>query len=149
LGALALPAYGIVYLDANSVIYTIERIEPYLTILNPLWDAVQAGIVTVATSDLTLLEVLVAPLKKGDKGLEADYRALLQRSQGVRLIPISQTVLERAANLRATTSVKTPDAIHAATALVARCDLFVTNDVAFKKVTGLPVTILSEVISPP
>ena len=147
MGALALPEYGVVYLDANSIIYTIESVEPYLTALNPLWDAVQAGPLTVATSDLTLLEVLVGPLKRGDKGLETDYRALLQRSQGVQLIPISHAVLEHAANLRATTSLKTPDAIHAATALITGCALFVTNDGAFKKVPGLPVAVLSETIA--
>ncbi len=141
-----LPESGTVYLDANSIIYTIEGIEPYLTMLDPIWDAVQARTLTIITSDLTLLEVLVGPLKRGDKALEIDYRTVLQTSQGVQLIPISHPVLEQAASLRATTSLKTPDAIHAATALIVGCGLFVTNDVAFKKVPGLPTAILSEIL---
>jgi len=144
---LTLPEYGVVYLDANSIIYTIEGIEPYLTALDLLWDAVQARTLTVITSDLTLLEVLVGPLKKGDQELEADYHALLQHSQGVQLNPISHEVLEHAASLRATAGLKTPDAIHAATALIAHCGLFVTNDSAFKRVPGLPAAVLSEVIA--
>jgi predicted nucleic acid-binding protein len=40
--------------------------------------------------------------------------------------------------------LKTPDAIHAATALLAGCALFVTNDPAFKRIAGLPVGLLSE-----
>lgn len=74
MGALALPEHGAVYLDANSIIYTIEGVEPYVTALDPLWDAVQARTLTVATSDLSLLEVLVGPIKTNDRGLEADFR---------------------------------------------------------------------------
>jgi len=148
-GAIALPESGAVYLDANSIIYTIEGVEPYLTALDPLWDAVQARALTIATSDLTLLEVLVGPIKKGDKSLERDFRALLQGSQGVRLIPISHAILERAAALRATMNIKTPDAIHAATSLAVGCAVFVTNDLAFKKVPGLSVAVLSDVIASP
>jgi hypothetical protein len=33
MGTLALPATGQVYVDANAVIYAIERIEPYRTLL--------------------------------------------------------------------------------------------------------------------
>jgi hypothetical protein len=38
-GSLTLPG-GAVYVDANAVIYSIERIEPYHTLLLPLWQAV-------------------------------------------------------------------------------------------------------------
>jgi predicted nucleic acid-binding protein len=47
--------------------------------------------------------------------------------------------------LRANHNLKTPDAIHAATALAAGCVLFVTNDAGFRCVPGLPVAVLSEV----
>ena len=149
MGALALPSQGIVYLDANSIIYTVELVEPYRRTLLPLWEAARAGVFSVATSDLTLLEALVKPLKIGDKELEADFRALLQGARDVRLLPISHAVLERAASLRATLNIKTPDAIHAATALIAGCALFITNDRTFKGIPDLPVAVLSEVITSP
>jgi len=57
--------------------------------------------------------------------------------------------LEIAADLRATTRLKTPDAIHAATALDAGCALFVTNDPAFRRVPRLNVAVLSEVAATP
>lgn len=69
MGALDLPKQGLIYLDANSIIYTVELIEPYQTALRPLWEAARAGILKVATSDLTLLEVLVKPLKMGISAL--------------------------------------------------------------------------------
>lgn len=148
MGGLALPEHGIVYLDANSIIYSVERIEPYRTILQPIWEAARMGRITTATSDLTLLEVLVMPLKTGNKVLEAGFRALLQQSSDVQLIAITHAILEQAASLRARITIKTPDAIHAATALLAGCALFVTNDNAFRRVPGLTVTLLSEALPP-
>jgi predicted nucleic acid-binding protein len=41
--------------------------------------------------------------------------------------------------------LKTPDAIHAATALACGSAMFVTNDGGFRKVPQLPVVVLSEV----
>lgn len=37
MGSLSLPSSGSVYLDANSVIYSVEGVEPYRTLLEPLW----------------------------------------------------------------------------------------------------------------
>ncbi|MCY4640978.1 MAG: PIN domain-containing protein [Chloroflexi bacterium] len=39
------------------------------------------------------------------------------------------------------------DAAHAATALQAECALFVTNDTDFRRVDGLPVTILDDLLA--
>jgi hypothetical protein len=72
-GGLELPEQGTIYLDTNSIIYSVECIEPYRTALQPLWEVAQAGKITIATSDLALLEVLVAPLRTGNKILEAGF----------------------------------------------------------------------------
>ena len=39
MGTLTLPASGLVYLDANSVIYTVESHPVYGPLLQPLWQA--------------------------------------------------------------------------------------------------------------
>lgn len=54
---------------------------------------------------------------------------------------------EETARLRAATGLKTPDALHAATALQAECALFVTNDTEFRRVDGLPVAILDDLLA--
>ena len=146
MGSLALPTSGTAYLDANCFIYSVERIDPYRGILDTLWQAVSAGQFTVITSELTLLEVLVKPLKVGDAATAARFRTVLQRSPDVRMLPITQSILEEAANLRATMSFKTPDALHAATALLHDCELFVSNDNAFRRISDLRVTVLSEIV---
>jgi predicted nucleic acid-binding protein len=42
----------------------------------------------------------------------------------------------------------TPDAIHAATALEARCSMYLTNDDGFRRVPGISPTILSDLAVP-
>lgn len=144
MGVLTLPESGTVYLDANGFIYSIERIDPYRSMLDTLWLTVSVGQVKVVTSELTLLEVLVKPLKVGDATTATLFRTVLKHTPDVQMLPITQSVLEAAANLRATLGLKTPDAIHVATALLNNSVLFVTNDSAFRRVTDLNVTVLSE-----
>jgi len=141
---LTLPESGTVYLDANVFIYSIERIDPYRSMLDTLWLTVSTGQVTVVTSELTLLEVLVKPLKVGDATTATLFRTVLKHTPDVQMLPITQSVLEAAANLRATLGLKTPDAIHVATALLNNSMLFVTNDSTFRRVTDLNVTLLNE-----
>ena len=73
MGSLVLPEHGRVYLDANCFIYSVEGVEPYYSILKPLWRAVSDKQLTIVTSEITLLEVLVKPLKTGDFDMVNDF----------------------------------------------------------------------------
>lgn len=149
MGSLILPSSGLVYVDANAVIYGIEHVEPYFSLLAPLWASSGPASFQLVSSELTLLEVLVRPFRTGNIRLEAEFRALLQQNVDLRLAPVTQRVLEAGAHLRATlTSLRTPDAIHAATALMENCALLVTNDPAFRRVPALNTAILSDFVGP-
>nr|VFJ58251.1 MAG: Predicted nucleic acid-binding protein, contains PIN domain [Candidatus Kentron sp. FM]VFJ58550.1 MAG: Predicted nucleic acid-binding protein, contains PIN domain [Candidatus Kentron sp. FM]VFK11555.1 MAG: Predicted nucleic acid-binding protein, contains PIN domain [Candidatus Kentron sp. FM] len=141
MGALNLPGYGAIYLDTNCFIYSVERIEPYCSILEPVWQ--RGGIIT---SDLTLLEVLVKPFRRGDRFLQQLYGELLNAEQ-VERVPLSPVLLERAASLRAATGIKTPDAIHAACALAHRAVLFISNDKRLQCIPELPFAYLNDCLS--
>jgi predicted nucleic acid-binding protein len=104
---------------------------------------------TAVSSELTLMETLVAPLRNGDPVLATNREALWQQAN-TRLLPITRHILREAARLRAALlALKTPDAIHAATALVHGCALFVTNDIGFRHVPGLTLAILDDVLTLP
>jgi predicted nucleic acid-binding protein len=117
-------------------------------VLLPVWQGASSGTWSLRTSALTLLETLVGPLKVGDTVLADAYRRLLQRSADLQLVAVSELVLEQAAVLRASTGLKTPDAIHAASALVSGCAQLLTNDPAFRRIPGLVVVVLSDLIAP-
>lgn len=149
MGSLTLPGSGLVYADAQIAIYSVDRHPVYAPVCDPLWQAAQAGTVTVVSSELTLMETLVGPLRSGD-GTLADQRQSLWDQAGTRLLPITRDVLREAARLRATIpSLRTPDALHAATALLHGCVLFVTNDFGFRHVPGLPLAILDDILAAP
>jgi predicted nucleic acid-binding protein len=146
-GSLTLPGSGLVYLDANPIIYSVEKHPVYGPLLQPLWLAAQAKTIEVVSSDLVLLEVLVGPFKSGDTALATAYEQALLGTD-MRLLPITHPILREAARLRATTKLKTPDAIHAATAAAAGCALLITNDLAFRGVGSTPLVILDDLLSP-
>ena len=88
MGALILPPSGQVYLDANPIIYSVERHPVYWPLLQPLWQAAKAKTIEVVSSELVLMETLIGPLKSGDKALAADYEQLFQQAQ-TRLLPMT------------------------------------------------------------
>jgi predicted nucleic acid-binding protein len=143
-GRLTLPETGRIYVDANTLIYRVELLEPYASASSPIWDGLQDGLCELESSELTLLEVLVKPLKDGNVSLASVYRKILLETVGLTCHPIDRAILEMAANLRATYRLKTPDSIHAATALRHGSSMFLTNDTGFRKVEGLNVAILGE-----
>ena len=145
MGLLTLPPAGPIYLDASGFIYSVERIEPYSALLEPMWRQAQAGQFTITSSDLVVLETLVKPLREGDKVLERIFMELFDANE-ISLIPATRHLWQEAALLRAETGLKTPDALHAATALYTECTLFVTNDNDFRRVEDLPVIVLDDLL---
>lgn len=147
MGSLTIPVARAVYFDTDALIYSVEKIAPYDALLLPIWQAARDGAVAVVTSELALLEVLVKPLQIADSVLEATYRTLLTATSDVTLITIDRVVLEQSAQLRATVNIKTPDAIHAVTALRTDCALFLSNDLVYRRVPGLPLALLDDYVT--
>jgi len=78
------------------------------------------------TSTLTLGEILVKPLERGDTLRCQRYEEVL--SSTALLLPLDTRSARRYASIRSTTSIKAPDAVQLACAAEAGVDLFVTND---------------------
>ena len=63
MGPLTLPTSGLIYVDASGLIYSVERVEPYRTLLEPLWEQAQDGNLTVVSSPILVIEALVKPIR--------------------------------------------------------------------------------------
>jgi predicted nucleic acid-binding protein len=142
---LTLPSSGLVYLDAQILIYSVEKQGALAAAVRPVWQAAHDDRVELVTSELSVLECLVGPLRKGDVALANDYHRLFE-SRGLELLPVTREVLVRAAELRASSSLRTPDAIHLASAIEAGCGLFVTNDQAFRRAPGMRVVVVGDLL---
>ncbi len=96
---------------------------------------------SLCTSRLTRLECRSKPLRAGDLATLAQFDVFFVGVELV-LVEISATVVERATELRARYNLKTPDALHYATAVESGAAVFLTGDRAFARCTEVPVEIL-------
>lgn len=121
--------------DTTPLIYFVEQHSRYLPLVKPFIIAVNAQQFEAFSSVITLTEVLTQPIKLKNDDVRKKYRDILLDSENFNLIQVSVQIAERAAQLRAIYNLRTPDAIQIATALESRCDAFLTNDIALKRVT--------------
>lgn len=134
-------------LDTVAFIHFIQRQSRYLPILRELFSSADRGERQLVTSAITLLEVLVVPLRHGDLRLAERYEALLRRSRGIDLVEIDHRQLRSTAYLRARYRVKTPDGLQLSAALSRRCTTLITNDRRLPSVPGLEIVQLDELVT--
>lgn len=139
----AIPKGTRVYLDTNVWIYALEGYTEFVASVTALFARIDAGELVAVTSELTVAEVLVKPFANGNAELQQQYTELLQPSESLLVIPVSKALWIDAAGLRAKhTSLKLPDAVHAATAIANAAIDFISNDSRFASVSGLRVRSL-------
>lgn len=135
-----------VFLDTAPFIYFIEINDRYHPIVKPVISLIDAGQLKGITSVVTLLEVMVQPLREGKKRLVEQYKTILLNSTGLATLEITHQMSETAARLRARYGLRTPDALQLAAALAANADYFLTNDTALKKAKEIKVLILEDFV---
>jgi len=144
LGLIADLGRGRIGVDTAIFIYLIEEDPRFLPLVEPIFEDVAEGRREIVTSALTLLEVLVVPYRAGNAGLAVRYEELLSNSRGIAVMDLTRDQLRIAAQLRAATGVKTPDALQLAAALGAGCTTFVTNDRRIPAIRGMRVLQLGD-----
>jgi predicted nucleic acid-binding protein len=132
------------YTETAPLIYYVEENPTYLAKMNAIIEAIEDNPIEAISSVITLTEVLTHPLRLGQARLVQEYRDILLNSKEFRLLPITPRIAESAADLRARYNLRTPDALHVASSIDARCNAFLTNDVGIKRVTEISVLVLDE-----
>lgn len=144
MGLLSDLGSGPVALDTSIFIYFIEEHPLYLPLVEPLFEAMDAGRLEAVTSSLTLLEVLVIPFRFANAALVDRYEVLLTKSRGLRLVDLDRDFLRSVAQVRAAMRAKTPDAMQLAAAMAAGCPVLLTNDDRIPAVAGLRILQLED-----
>lgn len=93
---------------------------------------------------MTLLEVLVKPLRNEQAAIAKQYRDILTSAKGIEITDVTAVIAEHAALLRAKYNLRTPDAIQLATAIEYGADYFLTNDNRLKSVSEISVVTVPE-----
>ena len=133
-----------IFLDANVIIYQVERAEPFQQrVHTALQDLLQRHPdASFAVSRLSMVECLVKPVRQGDAAAIDRYRSFFS-SRDLRIVEIDAKVLETAILLRAHEGLRTPDAIQAASALSLKSPrTFLTGDRYLKKIRDLHVKLI-------
>ena len=116
-----------IYWDTMVFVYLVEDHPVFAPKIERIYRRMLERGDALCTSVLTLGEALVGSIKAGDSTLGEKMRTVL-KSDEVELLPFRAGTAEIYANLRASLPVKSPDAIHLATAAEAKADIFLTND---------------------
>ncbi len=134
----------IVFLDSAPLIYFIEGHSKYQEILYKLFDFNDKGGFSFITSSITILEVLVKPLREGKAAIAKQYRDILTKAPGIEILDVTPVIAEIAAQLRAKYNLKTPDAIQLATSIDGEAGFFLTNDSRLKSINEINVVMIDE-----
>ncbi|MCP5096266.1 MAG: type II toxin-antitoxin system VapC family toxin [Chloroflexi bacterium] len=59
-------------------------------------------------------------------------------------VPLTRAMMDQATAIRAQYGFKTPDAIHLACAITAKCDLFLTNDKQLQKQNEIAIKLVED-----
>ena len=130
-----------VYLDACAVIYLLESVEPFSK--NARHFLVRNADAVLCVSPLVRMEVLIKPLRESSIQLVADYEDFLAAQHW---LSINDSTFDLALKLRVQHGLKTPDALHLATAIQHSCNEFWTNDDRLNRSVGsLAVNMFADV----
>lgn len=133
-------------LDTSVFIFEIEGNPRYIKLVNPIFVWLDEPKGQAVTSTITMLELLVQHYRLSDIDRVNKLYALLSTYPHLEWIEPTLEIADLAARLRAEYNLKTPDALQAATALACQTTGFISNDTAFKRVGGLEVLILDEML---
>jgi predicted nucleic acid-binding protein len=132
----------IAFLDSSALIYYFEGASHYRQAVVEVLAAIKSkdANATVAVSRLGVMECRVKPLREGNKALLAAYDTFFAQTP---IVELSAEVVTLATNIRASNSLKTPDALQAACAMSLGADcVFITGDAGFARLQGLNAQII-------
>jgi len=130
--------------ETAPYIYYVENHPVYADKMDAIFQRVELTGIEIHTSAITLTEVLMKPIQANDQALIASYREMLVTTDYIYLNTVTSEQAEHAAYLRARYNLRTPDALHVASAVLAGCSALLTNDLGLKRVQELRVLVLSD-----
>jgi predicted nucleic acid-binding protein len=132
----------VIGLDTSVFIYLFEEHPEYVKRAEHILEKIERGATRAVFSSIGLIEILTGPKKKERHDLAARYRDIITTFPNLTIQGINERIVEHASDLRARYGIRTPDAIHLATAIDFGARTFFTNDRALKKVKEIVVELL-------
>jgi predicted nucleic acid-binding protein len=136
-----------IFLDTMFFIYHFENNERFLGLTTDVLNLVEKGQIRCSTSYLTLMELLVKPIKEKRQDLVEEYRMIFETFPNLSMLALDKSVAYLAASFRARYNLKSADSIQLASAASAKCDLFLTNDKDLIQIKEFKISCMDEIVS--
>ena len=133
----------VIGLDTCVFIYHFEG-SRYPTLTGAVFEAIESGRCRAVVSVISLMEVLVMPLRKDKAGIASMYRAVFESMPNLTMADVTPLIAEKAAGIRAEFNLSTPDSILLATTIENDGGLFITNESSLKRVENIEVVMLDD-----
>lgn len=134
------------FLDTMFFIYHFEQNSRYVELTSRILDSVEKGNLRCSTSYLTLMEILVKPIKEGMHDLVDEYGLVFETFPNLGLVPLGKSVAYKAAYFRARYGIKPADSIQLGFAASVECDAFLTNDKDFIRIEEVDVFFMHDIV---
>jgi predicted nucleic acid-binding protein len=131
-------------IDAPIFMYQVAEDQKYVELTQRIFDWLETPRARAVTATITMIEMLDHPYRNEDSESADSFYALLSTYPHLEWLPLTLQIADRAAHLRASHNLRTPDAVQAATALTEKATGFISNDPAFRRIEDLKVLTLDE-----
>jgi predicted nucleic acid-binding protein len=135
-------------LDTSIFIFQVEENKKYFHLTDSIFSWLEGPRAHAVTSTITLLEILVQPYRLADIDRVNNFYAMLSTFPHLEWVAPTLEIADMGARLRAEYNLRTPDAVQAATAVSCDATGFISNDAAFRKVAGLDIIVLDDLLEP-
>ncbi len=137
-----------VALDSAALIYHLEDIVPYAELTQIAFASIADGTVGGLLSTICVAELLAKPF--AEKRLEkvAAFERFVSAFPLMDIVPVDYSIAVRAAQLRGSYNLRTPDTLIAATAIERKAGALLTNNDRLRKLAseGIHVLVMDEYV---
>ncbi|MBU1130435.1 PIN domain-containing protein [Patescibacteria group bacterium] len=124
----------LVALDSNIFIYQFSQHPDFFIFSNYIFVALEKNKLQAVTSIISYIEIISQSTIEGNQYSINLYKRIFQQYPNLKVHTADFQIADKTAELRRKYSIKTPDAIQLATAIISNVDLFISNDKNLKKV---------------
>jgi predicted nucleic acid-binding protein len=130
-----IPKGSRVLLDTVALIYFLEENARYSKKAEKIFGRIESGELQGVMANLVFAELLVPLYRSGDPQAAVGLSNRLINFRNLEVITLTTEISREAARLRADYGLRTPDAIHGATAIITQASGILTNDKRLKVLT--------------
>jgi predicted nucleic acid-binding protein len=144
--AVALSRHAVVGIDTMVWIYNLDRQSLPYAVATQVLRLIESGAIAGVTSEVTIMELMVRPLRMNAPTVAAGYESLIVTFPNLAVASLDRVAVRRAAELRARFNLHPLDALQLAACIEHGATTFVTNDLRLGKVTDIDIVMLDDFI---